>query len=231
MHTYSRTFVHSYLSWNKYWLAAILTLNCICKLVGFLHGFVNKLRMCLPADSGAVYYQVLSETSNSIHIKKTKRSNTVFHRVPFSLDHGEQIGHGFFSVCLLLTVSSLQLICCGNIVMRGTLRRLKTYFDAFIRLEVCGPISSAFSFSNAVRDSGWRDLNPRSVRLYSCATTSSSTPHKNSAKAQMTPVLSLPAASWRRMGDGVVEAKCSKICLNGWVLLSTEEVVQRISSY
>lgn len=73
--------------------------------------------------------------------------------------------------------------------------------------------------------SAWRDFSPRSVKLYSCATTSSATPHTLKIRAQITPVRSFPAVQWIRQGAGDGdedededdgEARCSRIVLNGW---------------
>ena len=47
-----------------------------------------------------------------------------------------------------------------------------------------------------------RGLSPSSVRAYSRATASSSTPQRLRMTAQMTPVRSLPPVQWIRIGAG-----------------------------
>lgn len=69
----------------------------------------------------------------------------------------------------------------------------------------------------------WR---PTSVRLYSYATTLSATPQRLRIRAATTPVRSLPAEQWTRMGFGASsEARWESMALkggDGWLGLAAE---------
>ena len=82
------------------------------------------------------------------------------------------------------------------------------------------PARSPLSASVVTRiatNSSLRWARPLLLRAYSCATTSSETPHRLRTTATASPERSLPAVQWTRIGDGAGEARCRRMVRNGRV--------------
>lgn len=90
--------------------------------------------------------------------------------------------------------------CCSRMAFRAP--SMFSGFAPSMRFAPSGFPWSSGLFITALRSCSLKSPSPASVRLYSRAMVSSSTPQMDKTKAQTTPVLSLPAVQWTSNGEG-----------------------------
>lgn len=138
-----------------------------------------------------IHDHVGSKLHDTRCIKELQTNDAMLHRAIFAPNSPEKQEH---------VISPARSMSHEGTDQRRGREPSHTYRVSIISLADSGSSRNVSFERRLAMSCSWRDANPMSERLYSSATTSSSTPQSDSIKAHIIAVRSLPAWQCMRMG-------------------------------